>query len=466
MKNREYLAEITDIGEDGEGIGHICEGESIGFTVFVKGALPGERVRILLIKAKKRFGYGKLLEVLVSSADRRKPICPVASPCGGCQLQHLAYHAQLAWKEKKIKSCLERIGGISLNLEPIDAMDMPLHYRNKAQLPVGKTKDGNLSIGFYAGRTHTIINAKNCCIQAEINHPIIDAVRKFLLDYQIEPYNEYTHTGLVRHILIRAGFATGEIMVCLVVNAKKLPYEKELVQQLLSLDLSHFSAGFWHITSICLNINTEKTNVIMGVTCRFLWGKKYITDQIGENKYHISPLSFYQVNPFQTKKLYDTALSYAELTGTEIVWDLYCGIGTISLFLARRAGRIYGVEIIPEAVENARENARINQIDNAQFFCGAAEEILPKWHQKHPSETADVIVVDPPRKGCDEKLLHTIAAMQPKRIVYISCNPATLARDMKYLIDKGYVPTKGRGNDMFGNSVHVECVVLMSRVEK
>lgn len=475
QKNDEYVLDITDLGTDGAGICHIE-----GFAVFVKDTVPGDYVRIKVIKVKKNFGYGKLMEIIKPSKDRVEPKCPVARQCGGCQLQHLSYEKQLEYKQNKVKNCLERIGGCkNFTIEPILAMDTPYYYRNKAQFPVGKTKDGKLAVGFYAGRTHSIIDTRTCCIQAEINEKLMELVREFLEKYQIPPYDEESHTGLVRHILTRAGFATKELMVCLVINGDKLPYEQELIRMLTQKewktltsgnhkekDISISTSEIWNITSIVLNINKEKTNVILGKNCVLLWGREYITDSIGENTYRISPLSFYQVNPIQTKKLYDLALEFAGLTGKEIVWDLYCGTGTISLFLARQAKKVYGIEIVSQAIEDAKENAVRNGIENAEFICGAAELILPEWYKKNPDTKADIVVLDPPRKGCDEKLLMTIISMKVEKIVYVSCDPATLSRDVGILEKHGYCLKRVRTCDMFGNSVHVESVVLMSRVEK
>lgn len=462
QKNDEYIIDITDIGVNGEGIGRI-----MGYALFVKDSVPGDRIRVKVIKTKKGFGYGRLIEILEPSKDRIEPKCKVARQCGGCQLQHLSYKKQLEYKQNKVQNCLERIGGCKdFIMEPILGMEEPYYYRNKAQFPVGETKHGELAIGFYAMHTHSIIDNKDCCIQLEINEVVMNIVRKFLEEYHIEPYHEKTHTGLVRHILIRAGLATGEIMVCLVINGNKLPYEQKLIEILTRNDLNKKGKkGFWKIASISLNINKEKTNVIMGQKCVYLWGQKYITDKIGENRYQVSPLSFYQVNSIQTEKLYNTALEFAELTGTETVWDLYCGTGTISLFLARRAKKVYGVEIVPQAVEDAKENAKINGIKNAEFFCGAAEIILPEWYKKYSLEEIDVVLVDPPRKGCDRELLKTITEMNPKRIVYVSCDPATLARDVKVLENDGYVVKKVRACDMFGNCVNIEAIVLIQRKE-
>jgi 23S rRNA (uracil1939-C5)-methyltransferase len=338
-------------------------------------------------------------------------------------------------------------------MEPILGMDEPYYYRNKSQFPVGRKKDGSLAIGFYAGRTHSIIDTEHCYIGAPINADIIIILRSFFEKYQIEPYNEETGKGLLRHVLTRVGYHTGEVMVCLVINGQKLLHTEELIELLKQIP---------GMKSICLNINTSNTNVILGDKIIKVWGEPYILDSIGPIKYRISPLSFYQVNPVQTKKLYDTALEYADLHGNETVWDLYCGIGTISLFLAQKAKKVYGVEIIPAAIEDAKENARLNGITNADFYVGAAEEVLPKKY-KEDSIHADVIVVDPPRKGCEESLLDTILSMSPKRVVYVSCDPATLARDLKYLCQKDYKLEKVRAVDQFGHSVHVETVALITK---
>lgn len=455
-KNDELELMIEDITTEGEGVGR-----ADGLALFIKDAIPGDRVRVRVMKMKKTYGYARLLEILEPSPARITPRCPVARQCGGCQLQHMKYEEQLKYKENKVRSCLERIGGLHLAesvFEPILGMEDPWYYRNKAQFPVGRDRDGHLLTGFYAGRTHSIIDSSHCYIQAKINERLLSEVKGFLEEEHIEPYQEEGHRGLVRHILTRVGFVTGEIMVCLVINGEVLPSAKKLVDRLKKIE---------GMTSICLNINREKTNVILGNTVKVLWGQGYITDYIGAIKYRISPLSFYQVNPLQTRRLYETALEYAGLTGNEVVWDLYCGIGTISLFLAQRAKQVYGVEIIPQAIEDAKKNAEINHIENVEFFVGASEEVLPqKYAESRGSMRAQVIVVDPPRKGCDERLLETIVQLNPERVVYVSCDPATLARDLKYLTEQGYEVKRVRPCDMFGQGVHVECVVLMSKVEK
>lgn len=449
-KNDELIIDIEDIGSDGEGIG-----KYEGYALFVKNAIVGDKAKVKVMKTKKSYGYARLIELIEKSPYRVEPRCKLAEKCGGCSLQHLDYQKQLEYKQNKVRSCLERIGGFKDNLpmEPIIGMEEPYHYRNKAQFPVGKDKDGNVVIGFYAGRTHSIIDTSHCYIQAEINDTVMEKVRNFLETYKISIYDEESHKGLVRHILTRVGFITGEIMVCLIMNGKELPHKDELIEVLSKIP---------NMTSISININKENTNVILGDKVRTLWGKPYITDYIGDIKYQISPLSFYQVNPIQTKKLYDVALSYADLHGNEVVWDLYCGIGTISLFLAQKAKQVYGVEIVAQAIEDAIKNAEINNITNAEFFVGAAEEVLPKKY-KEDNIYADVIVVDPPRKGCEESLLDTILHMNPKRVVYVSCDPATLARDLKYLCAHGYELVKVQAVDQFGHSTHVETVVLLSQ---
>ena len=450
QKNDLLTLEIQDIGVDGEGIG-----KADGFTVFIKDAVPGDVVRVKIMKARKNFGYGRLMEILQPSPDRVEPVCPAARQCGGCQLQAISYARQLQFKENKVKSDLKRIGGFTdLPMEPIIGMEDPLHYRNKEQLPVGTAKDGRTVCGFYAGRTHSIIETRECALSIYPNHRITDRVLAYMEQYHVAPYDEKTGKGTVRHILIRYGRSTGELMVCLVINGNRLPSEDALTASLCEVP---------GMASVSLNRNTRRDNVILGDQIRVLYGKPYITDKIGDISYQISPLSFYQVNPFQTEKLYRKALEYAALTGNETVWDLYCGIGTISLFLARSARQVYGVEIIPAAVENARENARLNGIGNAEFFCGKAEEVVPEQFEKNHIH-ADVIVVDPPRKGCDEQLLSTMVQMQPDRIVYVSCNSSTLARDLKYLCAEGYELKKVCPVDQFGMTVHVEVVSLLQRM--
>lgn len=467
QKNQEFEVTITDMGIDGEGIGKVD-----GFPFFIKDAVIGDVIRAKALKVKKHYGYARLMEVVTPSPDRVTPRCPISRPCGGCQLQALSYEKQLEFKQNKVKNNLIRIGGfaseeITQKMEPIIGMEEPYFYRNKAQFPVGRDKNGRLVAGFYAGRTHTIIPVENCSLGVAVNEPIVKKVLDFLEKYQIKPYDEMTHSGLVRHILIRYGFSSKEILVCLVINGEALPHGEKLVESLCEIP---------GMTSIQINSNKKRTNVILGETVQTLWGKESITDTIGGIAYQISALSFYQVNPMQTEKLYQKALEYANLTGKETVWDLYCGIGTISLFLAQKAKQVYGVEIVPQAIEDARKNAARNHISNVTFFVGKAEEVVPDYVQQKgrfatmegtTNETKmrrpDVIVVDPPRKGCDETLLHTMLEMAPQRIVYVSCDSATLARDLKVLCEEKYTLERICAVDQFGQTGHVETVILLSR---
>ena len=448
-KNDLVTLEIEDCGIDGEGIG-----KADGFTVFVKDAVIGDTVTAKIIKAKKNYGYGRLMEVVKPSPYRVEPKCAFARQCGGCQLQALSYDQQLEFKTNKVKGHLERIGGFTdIPMEPIIGMDELFHYRNKAQFPVGRNKEGKIVTGFYAGRTHNIIENRDCALGVSENKEVLDRVISHMEKYGIGPYNEATGKGLVRHILIRYGYFTKEVMVCLILNGNKLTKEDVLVESLREIP---------GMTSITINVNKKRSNVILGEEIRLLWGQEYITDKIGDIFYQISPLSFYQVNPRQTQKLYAKALEYADLHGEETVWDLYCGIGTISLFLAQKAKFVRGVEIVPAAIENAKENAKLNGLENTEFFVGKAEEVLPREYKKN-GVYADVIVVDPPRKGCDETLLETMIEMNPERIVYVSCDSATLARDLKYLCERGYELKKVCPVDQFGMTVHVETVVLLSQ---
>lgn len=476
-KNDIVTVKIEDIGTEGEGIGKLE-----GFTLFVKDAVMGDVVEARLVKVKKNYAYARLEKVLTPSPLRVEPVCPYHKQCGGCQIQAMSYEAQLQFKENKVKNNLVRIGGfdqlfIESVMEPVVGMEQPWHYRNKAQFPVGTDKDGRIITGFYAGRTHSIIANTDCALGVEENEPILQKVLAYMQNEKVSAYDETTGQGLVRHILIRKGFTSGEIMVCLVINGKSLPKEDRLVSTLREIP---------GMTSIWLNYNTKNTNVIMGTEGRVLWGQNTITDvihrrsieEINSGKdclrydskenapqgitFAISPLSFYQVNPIQTEKLYSLALEYAGLTGEETIWDLYCGIGTISLFMAQCAKEVHGVEIVPQAIEDARKNAERNHIENATFYVGKAEEVLPRLYEEEHI-FADVICVDPPRKGCDEACLNTIIKMAPKRIVYVSCDSATLARDLKYLCENGYEIRKVRAVDQFGQTVHTETVVLLSK---
>ncbi len=466
---------IEDIGVSGEGIGKVD-----GYTLFVKDTVIGDVVRVKIMKAKKNYGYARLMDIIKPSEDRVEPACPIARQCGGCQIQAMNYNAQLKYKQKLVKDNLLRISGLTEGVDyemcEILGMDTPFRYRNKAQYPVGEDKDGNIVMGFYAGHTHSIIACPDddCMLGHRDNAFILNAVKEWMKEYRVRAYNENIHKGTVRHVLIRTGYHTDEVMVCLVTK-KMLRKEAAdgLVKAIQKLKLN--------VASLVVNINKEDTNVILGKECITLYGRPYIEDYIGDIKFQISPLSFYQVNPKQTEVLYNKALEFAGLKGNESVWDMYCGIGTISLFLAKKAGKVYGVEIVPQAIEDAKNNAKINNIDNAEFFVGKAEEVVPAFYKKQTGVQSDndstdskeydmtrpdVVVVDPPRKGCDKKLLDTIVSMSPDRIVYVSCDSATLARDLKLLVEYGYKVEKVQPVDQFGNTVHVETVVLLSKGAK
>ena len=472
-KNQIITVEIVDMTSEGEGIGKLE-----GFPFFVKDAIIGDIAEIRVTKVKKNYAYGRLEKVLTPSPFRVNAPCAFHKQCGGCQIQAMNYERQLQFKESKVRNNLVRIGGLAPEvldqiMEPIVGMEEPFHYRNKAQYPVGTDKEGNLVTGFYAGRTHDIIANTDCMLGAAENQKILEIILAYMKEHHVTAYNEATGTGLVRHILIRKGFRSGEIMVCLVVNWNErkngkayLPDQEKLTAALSALE---------NMTSVSVSINREKSNVIMGKEIHTIWGKDTIEDTIyvrdAENNFNalergitfaISPLSFYQVNPVQTEKLYSLALSYAGLTGEERVWDLYCGIGTISLFLAKDAKQVYGVEVIPQAIEDAQANAGRNGIENVEFFVGKAEEVLPEKYERE-GITADVIVVDPPRKGCDRECLETMLKMVPERIVYVSCDSATLARDLRVLCDGGYEVKRVRAVDMFPQTVHVETVVQLFR---
>lgn len=468
-KNDVFTVTIEDMGEDGAGIG-----KTDGYTWFIKDALIGDVIQASVMKMKKNYGFARLVKVLEPAPGRVEARCPVARACGGCQLQELDYREQLRFKERKVYNHLKRIGGMdrlfmpedrekaagvpdAVVMEPIIGMEDPWRYRNKAQYPVGLGKDGQPAAGFYAGRTHSLIPAPDldCLLGCRENKELLKIILDFMKEYKIPPYDEAAHQGLVRHVLLRKGFSSGGLMVCLVINGEELPHGGELAERLRE-------AG---VSSVSYSVNTERTNVIMGTRIVNLYGPGYITDTIGDIEYRISPLSFYQVNPVQTEKLYGTALEFADLSGGETVWDLYCGIGTISSFLAKKAGKVYGVEIIPQAIEDARENARRNGIENVEFFVGKAEEVLPEQYERNHVH-ADVIVVDPPRKGCDPVCLETILKMAPERVVYVSCDSATLARDVKFLEENGYRAARVRPVDMFPMGGHCECVVKLERVGK
>lgn len=449
-KNQNYIIDIVDQGHEGQGVGKID-----GFTVFIEGALPGETVEAKIVKTASSHAFGKLLNILEQSQDRIQPFCDVYKRCGGCHIQHMSYEAQLRFKTHRVREAVNRIGGLDVQINDTIGMSDPMNYRNKSQYPVGM-QDGQVVMGFYAGRTHEIISGQHCSIQHFVGIEAAHAVRDFISEKKIPVYDEKTGKGIVRHIVTRVGFETGESMVVLSANSDKLPFAGELVDYVRS--------RVPEITSIVHNINKKNTNVVLGAKNMVLYGRDHIIDRIGEFKFKISPLSFFQVNPVQTKVLYDKALEYAGLTGDETVFDLYCGIGTISLFLSQKARKVYGVELVEPAVKDAVENARLNEVSNVEFICGETEKVVPKMVRK--GVRADVVVLDPPRKGCEESLLETVVEMKPERIVYVSCNPATLARDLKILDEKGYKAKEIQPVDMFPHTYHVESIVLLQNEKR
>ncbi|MEK3948777.1 23S rRNA (uracil(1939)-C(5))-methyltransferase RlmD [Paenibacillus sp. FSL H7-0703] len=494
QKNDEAVIDIIGMNHDGEGVGRVE-----GFTLFVPGALPGEKVRVKVLKTKKQYGYAKLLDIAQASPDRIAAPCPIYDQCGGCQIQHMSYEAQLSWKRQHVVDVLERIGKLSVATEPSEhtaqvlaasadtdgeadtvttsdsamnadgnadsmsrvhgvivhptlGMSEPWRYRNKAQVPIGVT-EGGLVGGFYARGSHRIVDMNTCLIQDERNDEVVARVKEIGRMLGISAYNEETGRGLLRHVVVKTAFRTGEMMLVLVTNGRDIPHADAWIGSIRE----HIP----HVASICQNVNTKRTNVIFGDETRVLWGRDVIYDYIGNVQFAISARSFYQVNPVQTEVLYGKTVEYAGLTGKETVIDAYCGIGTISLFLAQHADQVYGVEIVKEAIDDARSNALLNEMRNVKFEVGASEDVIPAW--KEQGITADVIVVDPPRKGCDPRLLDTILEMKPERVVYVSCNPSTLARDLRILEDGGYSTVEVQPVDMFPHTVHVESVALLVR---
>lgn len=449
-KNKEYILDIVSQGYEGEGIAKIND----TFPIFIEGALKGERVNVRIVKSKKNFAYGKLLEVIEPSLERCEAKCSIHKRCGGCKLQHSTYKEQLNFKFERVKDCITKIGKLDESIVQFPlGMDEPWRYRNKVQLPIGMV-NGELKIGFFAPRSHEIIDMETCLIQDEIADKVVGITRTWIKKNNIKPYNidgKYDETGILRHIMIRRGFTTNEVMVVLVTNGSKLPNKDEFI--------SLITENIPGIKSIVQNINSKPTNVILGQECITLWGESTISDYIGEFKFNISPLSFFQVNPVQTEVLYNKALEYAGLTGDETVFDAYCGTGTITLFLSQKAKKVYGVEIIPQAIENANINAKENNVNNVEFFVGESEVVIPDLINK--GIKADVVVVDPPRKGCDVKLLNAITNIDAKKIVYVSCDPSTLARDLAILEGNGYKTVKVQPVDMFPHTAHIENVALL-----
>ncbi len=447
-KNKNYIIDIEDMNHEGQGIGRIN-----GMAVFVDGALIGEKVEIKVIKVLKNYAIGKMVRIRNTSYNRIEPFCSAYKHCGGCSLQHMNYGSQLKFKTNLVRETLKRIGKIGDALvQNTIGMESPYKYRNKVQYPVGLI-NGKPVVGYYAKRSHEIVGIESCDIQDFIGDKVREIFQGFIADNNISVYDEIKHRGLVRHLIVRTGFKTGEVMVIVVINGRGLPGKELLVNSLLK--------EIPVIKSIVLNMNTSKTNVILGNQNIKIFGKNTITDYIGKFKFRISPLSFFQVNPVQTEILYNKALEFAGLSGNETVFDLYCGTGTISLFMAQKAKQVYGVEVVEDAVLDARKNAKDNGVENVEFIAGDVEKIIPVLYRQ--GVKADVVVVDPPRKGCEIALLDTIVEMEPDRIVYISCNPATLARDLMYLEEKGYKTVEVQPVDMFPWTGHVECIALIQK---
>ena len=449
-KNKEYIFDIISQGYEGEGIAKVDN----KYPIFIEGALKGDKVKVRIVKVNKNFAYGKLMEVLEASEERVNPPCAIYKRCGGCKLQHASYKAQLDFKWDRVKDCVSKIGKLdpSIVKYPL-GMEEPWRYRNKVQLPIGLIS-GEVKIGFFAPRSHDIIDMESCLIQDEIGDKVVKLTREWIEKFNIRPYNvdgEYDEKGIVRHIMIRRGFTTNEVMIVLVTNGEKLPHKEEFVDLMVK--------NIPGIKSVIQNINSKKTNVILGLESKTLWGEDTISDYIGDFRFNISPLSFFQVNPTQTEVLYGKALEYANLTGNEEVFDAYCGTGTITLFLSQKAKKVYGVEIIPQAIDNAWINAKENKVDNVEFFVGESEVVIPDLINK--GVKADVVVVDPPRKGCDKKLLDAITNIDAKKIVYVSCDPSTLGRDLKVLEENGYKTLEVQPVDMFPNTAHIENVALL-----
>ena len=447
VQKNEYIEVIfEDLTHDGAGVAKVE-----GYPLFVPNGLPGEKAKIKVIKVNKGYGFGRLMEITEASPYRVEPECPIYKECGGCQLQHMSYEGQLRAKEKQVSDVLQRIGKLeNVKVHPVIGMENPWRYRNKAQVPIGEN-EGGLIGGFYQQRSHQIIDMKACIIQQERNDEVVKKVKEICNINGVRAYNEQKHKGELRHIMARYGLKSGEVMVVLVTRTNELTGKKKIIEEI--------AKRIPGVKSIVQNINSKRTNVIFGDDTKVLWGEEVIYDSIGDIKFAISARSFYQVNPEQTKVLYDKALEYADLTGEENVIDAYCGIGTISLFLAQKARKVYGVEIVTEAIEDAKKNAELNGISNVEFAVGEAETVIPEWYEN--GVVADVLVVDPPRKGCDDKLLQTIINMKPKKVVYVSCNPATLARDLRVLEDGGYQTVEVQPVDMFPQTMHVECVAQL-----
>ena len=448
-KNKEYIVDIVDIGQGGVGVG-----KYEGFTVFVEGGLLQDKVKVKISKSKKNYAVGDIVEIIEKSPFRVDRICSdELKDCGGCQIQELNYNKQLELKTNEVKQVVARIGKLeNVDIHETMGMENPCRYRNKAQFPI-QNINGEPAIGFYKKKSHDVIPTDMCVIQHDINDKIIKIIKTYIQAYNISIYNENTHTGVLRHLVTKVGFTTNEVMVVLVANGTNLPHLNELAS-ILEENIPGFK-------TLVLNVNKAKTNVILGKENKVIYGNGKINDYIGDLVFEISPLSFFQVNPIQTEVLYNKALEYAELKENDTVFDIYCGIGTISLFLAQKATKVYGIEIVEDAIKDAKINAKLNNLNNVEFYVGKAEEVVPKMYSE--GKTANVVMVDPPRKGCDEKVLDTIVSMQPDRVVYVSCNPSTLARDLAYLDERGYKCVEIQPVDMFPHTMHVECVAKIKR---
>ncbi|WP_059104509.1 23S rRNA (uracil(1939)-C(5))-methyltransferase RlmD [Shouchella shacheensis] len=448
QKNETVTVTIEDLSHDGSGVAKVS-----GYALFIPKTIPGEKATVKVVKTKKGYGFARLIKIETESDDRVDPPCPLFQRCGGCQIQHIDYPAQLRYKQKQVKDVITRVAKLpNVTVHGTIGMDDPWRYRNKAQVPVAY-QDGEFVAGFYEKRSHRIVDMEECIIQNEHNDAVIHIVKKLAQEYGIHAYDEASHCGTLRHIVARYGKSTGQVMVVLITKGAELPHKQKLIEAIRE--------KVPNVKSIMQNVNSKRTNVIFGDKTKVLWGEEHIYDEINGIRFAISARSFYQVNPDQTNRLYGKALEYANLTGSETVIDAYCGIGTISLFLARKATHVYGVEVIPEAITDAKRNAKLNGLTNAEFAVGEAENVMPWWHAQ--GVRPDVIVVDPPRKGCDEKLLETMIALKPKRIVYVSCNPGTLARDLRILEDGGYQTKEVQPVDMFPQTTHVETVTLLGR---
>jgi len=443
-KDKEYVVDIVDIGQGGVGVGKYD-----GFTVFVDGGLINDKLKVKINKSKKNYAVGDIVEIIEASPFRVKRKCSDSlKQCGGCQIQELDYQKQLDIKTNEVKQVISRIGKLEdVIVHETLGMEDPIRYRNKAQFPIQKV-NGSPVIGFYKKKSHDIIPTDECIIQHEINDKIIKIIKTYINAYKVSIYDEKTHTGILRHLVTKVGFTTNEVMVVLVANGNKLPNLNELASV-----LKENIPGF---KTLVVNVNKAKTNVILGRENIVVYGDGKINDYIGDLVFEISPLSFFQVNPLQTEVLYNKALEYADLQENDTVFDIYCGIGTISLFLAQKAKKVYGIEIVEDAIKDAKINAHLNKLDNTEFYAGKAEEVVPKMYKD--GKKANVVVVDPPRKGCDEKVLDTIVSMEPDKVVYVSCNPSTLARDLAYLDERGYKCVEVQPVDMFPHTMHVESV--------